>query len=149
MKKGVRRAFALLLSIALTLTLCPWALSDYPADTRSGVTGDYTGKTVILHSNDVHGEIMGYAYIAALRTEFENRGADVILADAGDFSQGDPTVSLSKGADAIAMMNAAGYDVATLGNHEFDFGYEHRGIPRHLRGRVPGRRDDPAANMDV
>ena len=123
MKKEIKRIFAAFLSIALTLSLCPWALAEYPAETRTGVEGDYTGKTVILHSNDVHGAIMGYAYIAALKTAFQEKGADVILADAGDFSQGDPTVSLSKGADAVAMMNAAGYDVATLGNHEFDFGY--------------------------
>ena len=123
MRHEMKRIFAAFLSVALTLSLCVWASADYPADIRSGAEGDFAGKTVILHSNDVHGEIMGYAYIAALKTEFQSKGADVILADAGDFSQGDPTVSLSKGADAIAMMNAAGYDVATLGNHEFDFGY--------------------------
>ena len=119
-----KRVLSALLAVVLTLSLCPWALADYPADTRNAVEGDFTGKTVILHSNDVHGEIMGYAYIAALKTEFQNHGANVILADAGDFSQGDPTVSLSKGATAVSMMNAAGYDVATLGNHEFDFGYQ-------------------------
>ena len=124
MKKRTQRIFAAFLSIVLTLTLCPWALAEYPADTRTGVEGEYAGKTVILHSNDVHGEIMGYAHIAALRTQFESKGADVILADAGDFSQGDVAVSHSKGADAVLMMNAAGYDVATLGNHEFDYGYE-------------------------
>ena len=47
----------------------------------------------------------------------------MILVDAGDFSQGTTYVSTSKGASAIEMMNAAGYDVVTLGNHEFDFGY--------------------------
>ena len=124
MNHKTRRVLSALLAVILTLSLCPWALADFPADTRAAVEGDFTGKTVILHSNDVHGEIMGYAYIAALKTEFQNRGASVILADAGDFSQGDPTVSLSKGATAVSMMNAAGYDVATLGNHEFDFGYE-------------------------
>ena len=92
-------------------------------DFREG-TNEYEGKTVILHSNDVHGAIMGYSYIAALRDEFKSKGADTLLVDAGDFSQGDPNVSLSKGADAVTMMNAAGYDLATLGNHEFDFGYE-------------------------
>ena len=122
--KKIHRMLAALMAAALAISLCPWALADVKADTRSGLKEDYTGKTVILHSNDVHGEIMGYAYIAGLRSEFEARGASVILADAGDFSQGDPTVSLSKGADAIDMMNAARYDVATLGNHEFDFGYE-------------------------
>ncbi|MBQ6207673.1 MAG: 5'-nucleotidase C-terminal domain-containing protein, partial [Oscillospiraceae bacterium] len=124
MLQKTRRLFAALFAVVLTLSLCPWALADYPVETRPGAEGDYAGKTVILHSNDVHGEIMGYAYIAALRTEYESKGANVILADAGDFSQGDVAVSHSKGADAVAMMNAAGYDVATLGNHEFDYGYE-------------------------
>lgn len=84
---------------------------------------DLTGKTIILHSNDVHGAIAGYANIAQLRNEYEAEGAEVILVDAGDFSQGTTYVSTSKGFDAITMMNAAGYDVATLGNHEFDYGY--------------------------
>ena len=83
----------------------------------------YEGKTVILHTNDVHGSIAGYANAAELRNEYEAQGADVILVDAGDFSQGTTYVSTSKGLDAITMMNAAGYDVATLGNHEFDYGY--------------------------
>ena len=124
MRQRIQRMCAVLLSVALALSLGPWALADFPADKRDGVEGSYTGKTVILHSNDVHGEIMGYAYMAALRNQFEEKGAEVLLADAGDFSQGDPNVSLSKGLDAVVMMNAAGYDVATLGNHEFDFGFQ-------------------------
>lgn len=81
------------------------------------------GDTVILHSNDVHGAIAGYAYIAGVRDLLEDNGVNVILADAGDYSQGTTYVSTTKGADAVTMMNAAGYDVATLGNHEFDYGY--------------------------
>ena len=84
---------------------------------------DLTGKLYILHSNDVHGAIDGYAKMAAYRDELEAQGADVILVDAGDFSQGDPNVSYEKGLDAVKLMNAVGYDVVTLGNHEFDFGY--------------------------
>lgn len=84
----------------------------------------FDGKTVILHSNDVHGAIEGYAYIAALKAEYEAQGATVILVDAGDYSQGTTYVSSTKGLDAVKMMNIAGYDVATLGNHEFDYGYE-------------------------
>ena len=83
----------------------------------------YAGKTVILHTNDVHGAIDGYAYVAKAKADLEAQGAEVILVDAGDFSQGTTNVSTTKGADAITMMNAAGYDVATLGNHEFDYGY--------------------------
>lgn len=84
----------------------------------------FDGKTVILHSNDVHGAIEGYAYIAALKAEYEAQGATVILVDAGDYSQGTTYVSSTKGLDAVKMMNVAGYDFATLGNHEFDYGYE-------------------------
>ena len=83
----------------------------------------YKGKTVILHSNDVHGALDGYAYIAGLKKAFEDMGAEVILVDAGDFSQGTIYVSTNKGEKAIDMMNAVGYDVVTLGNHEFDYGY--------------------------
>lgn len=85
--------------------------------------GELDGKTVILHSNDVHGAIAGYANMAALAAEYEAKGATVIVADAGDFSQGTVYVSSSKGADAVSMMNAAGYDIAIPGNHEFDYGY--------------------------
>ncbi len=83
----------------------------------------YKDKIVILHSNDVHGALDGYAYIAGLKNQLENLGAQVITVDAGDFSQGTIYVSTNKGEKAVEMMNAAGYDVVTLGNHEFDFGY--------------------------
>ena len=85
---------------------------------------DYTGKTVILHTNDVHGALDGYAYLPTLRSYFTKNGAEKVLTvDAGDFSQGTIYVSTNKGAAAIEMMNAAGYNLVTLGNHEFDYGY--------------------------
>lgn len=104
---------------------CTFALYKLGAEdpTPPAPAGELDGKTVILHSNDVHGAIAGYANMAALAAEYEAKGANVIIADAGDFSQGTVYVSSSKGADAVNMMNAAGYDVATLGNHEFDYGY--------------------------
>ncbi|MBR2042640.1 MAG: bifunctional metallophosphatase/5'-nucleotidase, partial [Oscillospiraceae bacterium] len=91
--------------------------------TAFAVEGDFTGKTIVLHTNDVHGKIEDYAKVAAIAKEYEAAGAEVILADAGDYSQGTVYVSLSKGANAVTMMNAVGYDVATLGNHEFDYGW--------------------------
>lgn len=84
---------------------------------------DLTGHIVILHTNDVHGAIGEYAKVAALKQAYQAAGAYVLLADAGDFIQGDPTVSASQGKTAIELMNLAGYDVATPGNHEFDYGY--------------------------
>ncbi|MBO4415942.1 MAG: bifunctional metallophosphatase/5'-nucleotidase [Lachnospiraceae bacterium] len=84
---------------------------------------NYEGKTVILHSNDVHGNIEGYTFIKGLKNYYEGMGAEVITVDAGDYIQGDPYVNLSKGKNAVTMMNAVGYDYAILGNHEFDYGY--------------------------
>lgn len=84
---------------------------------------DLSGHIVILHTNDVHGAIGEYAKVAALKQAYQAAGAYVLLADAGDFIQGDPTVSASQGKTAIELMNLAGYDVAAPGNHEFDYGY--------------------------
>ena len=120
----MKKLLALLLALVLALAVGAPALADYPVQTVEAVAGDYTGKTIILHSNDVHGAIEGYACIPTLRETFKALGAsDVIVVDSGDFSQGSIYVSINKGASAIDMMNAAGYDIITLGNHEFDFGY--------------------------
>ena len=84
----------------------------------------YTGKTVIIHTNDVHGAIAGYAKVAALKADFEAQDANVILIDNGDFSQGTKYVSNSNGLAAVQLMNLAGYDISGIGNHEFDYGFE-------------------------
>ena len=81
------------------------------------------GKTYILHTNDTHGALLGFAQVAQVKADLEEQGATVILVDAGDFSQGTTYVSTNKGEAAITVMKAAGYDFITLGNHEFDFGY--------------------------
>ena len=123
--KKTKKILALVLSLVMLLALGVTSYADYDyAANAKVVHTDYTGKTVILHSNDVHGAIDGYAYMKELKNEFLAAGAkEVLLVDAGDFSQGTTYVSSSKGDSAIAMMNAAGYDIVTLGNHEFDFGY--------------------------
>ena len=113
----MKKFVSLFLSLVMAFTLVvPTAWADEPKE--------MTGKTVILHSNDVHGAIERYAYMAALRDEYKGKGAEVILADAGDYSQGTAYVSITKGENAFDMMNAVGYDVATIGNHEFDYGWE-------------------------
>lgn len=112
----MRKLISMLLALVMVLSVCPAA---FAADAE-----DMTGKTVILHTNDVHGAVAGYACVAALRSEYEARGAEVITVDAGDFSQGSTYVNVSKGLDAVMLMNAAGYDFVGLGNHEFDYGYE-------------------------
>lgn len=117
--KSSKKLLSLLLVLCMVLSLtCTAFAAEGTTDTSMA------GKTVILHSNDVHGAIEGYAKIAALKAEYAAKGAEVILADAGDYFQGTAYVSTTKGANAVAMMNAAGYDIATIGNHEFDYGYE-------------------------
>lgn len=114
--KNTKKLLALLLVVAMVFALAVPVFADEE-------TPAMAGKTVILHSNDVHGAIAGYANMAALAADYEKQGAQVIVADAGDFSQGKVEVSSNKGLNAVRMMNAAGYDIATLGNHEFDYGY--------------------------
>ncbi len=97
--------------------------ADAEAAPAEGETA-YNGTIVILHTNDIHGAVEGYAKIAALKAKYEAEGAYVLLMDAGDFSQGETSVSVSQGATAVELMNLAGYDVAAPGNHEFDYGYE-------------------------
>ncbi len=128
---NMKKLLALVLSLMLLMTCTAfaevkWTEEEYTlhADIRTNLESDYSGKTVILHSNDIHGRIDGYAYIAGLRDYLESIGAEVVLVDCGDFSQGTVYVNLSKGKNAVKMMNAVKYDVATLGNHEFDFGFE-------------------------
>ena len=87
----------------------------------------HSEQVVIYHTNDTHGylagdgsSIIGIDQVAGLKESTP----DAILVDAGDATQGMPMASLTKGADVIELMNLAGYDLMTAGNHEFDFGTE-------------------------
>lgn len=114
------KLLALALSLALLLSL---AVPVCAVETTTSTTKDLTGHIVILHTNDVHGGIAGYAKLAAAKESYTASGAYTLLVDAGDYIQGDPTVSASQGKTAIELMNSTGYDAATVGNHEFDYGY--------------------------
>lgn len=110
-----------LLSIVLALVMLMCAFAAVAEEAAPA-------KLVILHTNDIHGravageDVLGYARIAAAKNALLDQGYDVLLLDAGDFSQGTPIVNLGYGKNAIDFMNAAGYDAATVGNHEFDWG---------------------------
>ena len=124
------KLLALLLAMVMALGMTCVALADEEGgDAEETVpafelTEDVDGAIVILHTNDVHGAVDGYAKAAALKAMYEEAGAAVYLMDAGDFSQGETSVSVSQGATAIELMNMAGYVAAAPGNHEFDYGYE-------------------------
>ena len=110
------------LVLALAMMLCVFA----PAVAE----GALEGKLVILHTNDMHGRAvatddqLGYARIATLKKTLQAQGAEVLLMDAGDFSQGTPVVNLGYGKNAVEFVNAAGYDLVVPGNHELDWGID-------------------------
>ncbi|MBQ6234533.1 MAG: 5'-nucleotidase C-terminal domain-containing protein [Clostridia bacterium] len=82
---------------------------------------------IVLFTNDVHCGIRdgwGYAGVADLKKTLEAEGNEVFLVDAGDHVQGGPIGSLTQGEAIIDIMNFVGYDLATLGNHEFDYGMD-------------------------
>ena len=110
---------------ALGLTAAPLgaeALYPFVEPKKSNIT--------ILYTNDAHTYIDSespaptYAGIAALKQSYEDAGMDVLLVDAGDHIQGTAYGAMDKGASIIQLMNSAGYDLATLGNHEFDYGMD-------------------------
>ena len=114
----MRKTFAILLALMLVLSLAVPA-----AATQTQPSEDIA----ILYTNDVHTYIDGplsYDVIAAVKSELRKQYKYVLLVDAGDHVQGTAYGSMDKGETVIKLMNAAGYDLATLGNHEFDYGME-------------------------
>ena len=136
--KRYKRFFSLFfVSILVTMTLigCGKADADVTAtaesveevvDTESKAEENANADDiVILYTNDVHTYVDGpisYDVIAAIKKELQEEYGYVYLVDAGDHIQGTAYGSMDNGETIIKMMNAAGYDVATLGNHEFDYG---------------------------
>ena len=85
-------------------------------------------RVTVLHTNDTHTHVddgkVAFSEIAAERARLEAAGENVILVDAGDYVQGTALGGFDSGRSVIDIMNAAGYNVATLGNHEFDYGID-------------------------
>ena len=83
------------------------------------------GEVSIVYTNDVHSYItkdLSYGNVAALKQDLLARGKNVALVDAGDFIQGTVYGAMDQGANVVKFMNAAGYDLAVFGNHEFAYG---------------------------
>ncbi len=109
----MKKLLSLLLALVMVLSLGAGAFAE-----------EAEAETVtVLYTNDVHTYIdkdLNYTVAAQYRDTLDN----VLLVDAGDHIQGTAYGSMDKGASIIELMNLAGYDVATLGNHEFDYGME-------------------------
>lgn len=136
----MRKNLAMVLAMVLCLSLFGCSANTAPAETTPTAAEATTAAAettvaapkedvVILYTNDVHTYIdnpLSYDVIAGIKAELERTygKGNVLLADAGDHVQGTAYGSMDKGDTIIALMNAAGYDIATLGNHEFDYGME-------------------------
>lgn len=89
-----------------------------------------TVKITVIHTNDTHSRLIGtnteigFAKIATLIKEAKEANPNTLVLDAGDTLHGMPIVNISKGENAIKVLEAAGYDYMTLGNHDFNYGKE-------------------------
>ena len=125
-----KKLLALTLVLMLLLAGCGSAApAETPAPNPAEETA-YLGldnDIVILYTNDVHCAVddnLGYTGLATVKNALEAQGKHVVLVDNGDAVQGDTIGTLSNGEYIIDIMNEVGYDVATPGNHEFDYGME-------------------------
>ena len=106
--------------LALTMLLGVSALAEESAPL-------FQQDVMILFTSDVHCGIesnFGYAGLAMVRDAYKNAGYHVLLVDNGDSIQGEPVGTMTTGEANIKLMNAVGYDIATMGNHEFDYGMD-------------------------
>lgn len=133
----MRKFLSVMLVLAMCLALVGCGADKAPETTAAPTvpvttaavepTASAKEDVVVLYTNDAHTYIdgpIGYDVVAGLKAELAKQYGNVILADAGDAVQGTAFGSMDKGETIISLMNAAGYDVATLGNHEFDYGMD-------------------------
>lgn len=116
---------AMLLTTACAQTPATAPTTAEPMPTATEAPAQLQKDLVILYTNDVHcavDDAIGYAGLAAYKKQLEAEGNHVLLVDVGDAVQGAPIGTVSKGSIIIDIMNEVGYDVATIGNHEFDYG---------------------------
>lgn len=124
----MKKFFTFLVALVMSLSLLPVTLTQVAAASNSS-------DIVILYTNDVHCAVdqvmnkektevtnIGYSAVAAYKKAMQAQYTNVALVDAGDHSQGAPLGTLTKGTALIDIMNHVGYDYATIGNHEFDYG---------------------------
>ena len=113
--KKTRRLLALLLAMVMMLALTVTAGAEEVTTTAA------KSEITVIYTNDVHTYIdktLSYATVSAMKQDYQKAGKQVLLVDAGDHIQGTAYGGMDEGKTIVQLMNAAGYDIATLGNHE-------------------------------
>ena len=123
----MKKLFALLLALIIVLGLMAGCAEEQtptePKNTEASVTEtDYAASTVILYTANVRGKVAVYPQIAAAKAAYEAKGATTILVDAGNYLQGTAEANTDRGLTIYNLMDAAGYDVAAMGEYEFVYG---------------------------
>lgn len=118
----MKKRLALLLVIAMILAVMIPGVS---------AAGAYDGKTVVIATANLKGDVNVYGQVAALKDHYKNQGASVLLADAGNYLQGAAAANVDRGETVYNLMDAAGYDVAAMGPREFYFGNATTGMIYH------------------
>lgn len=109
----MKKVLTMLLALALLLAVFVPAAS---------AAGDYAGKTVLLYTGNLRGDIDVYARIAAVKAEYEAKDANVVLVDAGNYMQGSAYANATRGKAVTDLMTMVGYDVAAMGKYDFVYG---------------------------
>ncbi|MBE6014223.1 MAG: bifunctional metallophosphatase/5'-nucleotidase [Lachnospiraceae bacterium] len=126
--EGLRRLWALGLSLILVLAMSACGnTGGSQSSAASSSAADKNGEVMIFYTTDVHcgiNEGFGYVGLAQIRDTYEARGYEVLLVDNGDALQGEAVGLMSQGEAIINLMKDLKYDVATPGNHDFDYGMD-------------------------
>ena len=126
MKKSLSLLLAVMMIVAL---LIPTA----------SAAGAYEGKTVVIYTGNLNGDVDQYAKVAAAKADYAAKGADVLLVDAGNYLQGKAAANVDRGLSIYNLMDAAGYDAAAMGTREFFYADATTGMIYHAGGAVARR----------
>lgn len=118
----MKKVLSMLLALSLLLAVLVPAAS---------AAGDYAGKTVLIYTGNLRGDVDIYAKIAATKAEYEAQDANVVLVDAGNYLQGSAYANASRGLAITTLMSCVGYDVAAMGKYDFTYGDATTGYVYH------------------
>lgn len=118
----MKKMISVVLVLAMFFTLAiPFASAAEP----------YDGKTVVIATGNLRGDIDVYTRVAALKQSYAAKGANVLLLDAGNYLQGKTYANTDRGLSVYNLMDAVGYDVAAMGKYEFVYGDATTGMVYH------------------
>ena len=132
--KKFSKVLSFILAVCICLALLPaTVIAEYEPSTdyeepSYAEPGEFYGKTVIIYTANIRGNIYILPQIATLRSYYEAKDADVVLVDVGNYLQGTVYSTYDSGRTVMQLMYKTGYDVVAIGSREFDFGTGQIGV---------------------